>query len=85
LHLEAKLKAERAQRRVAAQQAHSELTTGMPQTEDISAALVSGGVTLLDLIPSGGAAARVNGHGDSVLGEVNMDTRVRCRIRGDQS
>jgi two-component system, chemotaxis family, sensor kinase Cph1 len=33
----------------------------MPRAEDMSAALVSGGVTLLDLIPSSGAAAWVNG------------------------
>src|SRR5690349_21896686 len=60
-HLEAKLKADRAQRRIAAQQVHGELTMGTPRAEDMPAALVSGEITLLDLIPSGGAAAWVNG------------------------
>lgn len=66
LYLEAKLKADQAQRRVAAQRVHSQLTTDALQAEDMPAALVGGRVTLLDLVPSGGAAAWVNGRLASV-------------------
>jgi len=38
-----------------------------------------------DAVAEGFMVGRSSVHGDSVLGEVNMDMRVRCRIRGDQS
>jgi chemotaxis family two-component system sensor kinase Cph1 len=72
LHLEARIEADAARERLQARSVHEALAVRLPVATDIRAALVSGEVTLLDLIPAGGVAVWLDGE-FATLGETPPD------------
>ena len=61
LQLDARIAKAAAQRRIAHQRAQTALANNLPLAVDIATELVTGAVTLLDLIPAGGAAILLGG------------------------
>ncbi|MFZ4539053.1 HWE histidine kinase domain-containing protein, partial [Propionivibrio sp.] len=61
LYLEVRIETDVAQRRLAPRRVYAALANRLPQAMDFAVELVSGTVTILDLIPAGGAAVCLDG------------------------
>jgi len=61
LHLDAKIEADASQRRFAARRILETLATRAPLASDITTGLMTGDVTLVNLIPAGGVATWIDG------------------------
>ena len=61
MQLDSRIELATARRRIDYQNTHAALARSLPMAADIAAGLVSGAVTVLDLIPAGGAAVWLDG------------------------
>ena len=75
LQLDARIDLQAARRRLQYQNVRDALASNLPLAQDIGAELVSGKVTLLDLIPAGGAAVWLDGKLHT-LGETPSADRI---------